>query len=324
MESLKIIHPGLLTTIQDLGRIGYQKYGIPKSGALDNLSLRIGNLLVGNHESAAGLEITLIGPTIKVLKDEFIAITGANLNPCLNQEKIPMWESIFVKKGNEISFKEAICGVRSYLCVAGGIDVPVILNSRSTFIKGKIGGKEGRPLKEGDILKYGSQSEFIPTEGARCPDDFIPKFCETECVRVIMGPQDYFFDKKVGINTFLSSEYTVTVKNDRMGYRLNGPVIRHAEKKPISILSEGIIPGAIQIPGNGQPIVLLKEQTVGGYAKIATVISVDIRKIAQMRAEDKLRFKNISIKKAHKLLNRQETQIKEFKNILFPNIKDGF
>ena len=313
MDALKIIQAGLLTTVQDLGRFGYQKFGVPLSGALDSFSLRIGNILVGNEEGAAGFEITLMGPKIEFLNDLLIAITGANLNPHLNNKPAPMWEAIEVKKGDELSFKGVISGIRSYLAISGGIDVPLVLKSRSTYIGGKIGGFSGRAIQQGDIIKSNGQLEQKVKPGTRCPEILIPKFEKDVNLKVIMGPQDDYFDEKEGIEVFLSSEYTVTSKSDRMGYRLEGEVIKHRKDKPKGIISEPTVPGGIQIPPEGQPIILLMEQTVGGYPKIATVISTEIRKVGQAKPGDKIRFERIDIEEAHNILINQENLIKEFK-----------
>lgn len=305
MELLEVIQPGPLTTVQDLGRYGYQQYGVPPSGAVDNYAYRIGNLLVGNEESLASLEITLFGGKLRFLCQTVIAITGADLAPTLNGNSIPLWETVPVRPGDIISFPRLRSGCRAYLAVAGGISVPKVMGSASTLIKAGIGGFAGRALRQGDILHTVKVSSA--TVMARLPPEFVPSYGDQIELRVILGPQDDYFTE-AGINTFLQSEYTVSIQADRMGYRLEGPRIEHRSKA--DIISDGIPLGAVQIPGDGLPIILLADrQTTGGYAKIATVISVDIPKIAQAKPGDKVRFKRVSEDEALTLLNEYEQKI---------------
>jgi len=305
VEIFEVIQPGPLTTVQDLGRYGYQQYGVPVSGAMDNYALRVANLLVGNNEGEAGLEITLLGPQLRLLEDTVVAITGADLSPMLNNNPLPMWAAVMVGCGATISFHWPKKGCRSYLAVAGGIDIPKVMGSSSTYVKSHIGGVEGRPLRAGDCLKSGKARPGI-LERKLAPQ-YVPEYRDQSEVRVILGPQDDYFTEK-GIRDFLHSEYTISTEADRVGYRLQGPRIEH--KGGADIISDGIPLGAVQVPGDGLPIVLMADrQTTGGYAKIATVITVDVPKLAQAKPGDKVRFLQTTEEKAHQALRECEQTI---------------
>lgn len=308
MGKIKIIHPGLLTSVQDEGRYGYQQFGVPVSGVMDSFSYRVGNILVGNEEKEAVLEVTMLGPQIIFENDSVIAITGGDLSPMINGKAIFMWESIYVKKGDQLSFGGIKRGCRSYIAFAGGIDVDVIMGSRSTYMKGKIGGYEGRALKSGDILKIGDPKEALSNlKGRKVSQKYIPKMTSPFELRVVLGPQDEYFTQK-GVDTFLSNEYVVTNECDRMGFRLDGEVIEHVDGG--DIISDGIAFGAIQIPGHGKPIIMMADrQTTGGYTKIANVIGADLYKIAQAKPNDKIRFKKVEIEVAQDLLKDMEDTI---------------
>ncbi|BCV24093.1 biotin-dependent carboxyltransferase family protein [Gelria sp. Kuro-4] len=304
----EVLAPGLLTTVQDRGRHGYQAFGMPVAGAVDEYALRAANLLVGNAEGAAALEITLLGPALKVLSPAVIALTGADLGAMLNGAPLPLWQAAAVKAGDEISFTGVRSGCRAYLAVAGGIDVPVVMGSRSTYLRGKIGGLEGRALKAGDRLAAGEPAAAARAlVGRRVPPELIPTYEGSLTLRVVLGPQDDHFTA-AGRETFLTGEYTVTNEADRMGYRLEGPKIEHAGSA--DIISDGIPLGAVQVPGHGLPIVMLADrQTTGGYPKIATVISADLYRIGQAKPGDKVRFAAVSRKEAVQLLRGQEEKL---------------
>lgn len=305
MGKIKIINPGFFTTVQDKGRYGYQQFGVPVSGVMDNFAHRIGNILVENNELEAVLEITMIGPQIEFHSTETISITGGNLSPRINSKEVSMWRSIKVNKGDVLSFAGIKSGCRSYIAFYGGIEVPIIMGSKSTYMKGNIGGYEGRNLKAGDLLNI-EQSENVFKE-QNIPDKYIPIYNNELDVRVVLGPQaEYFTDK--GIETFLSNQYTVTNECDRMGFRLDGPEIEHVEGA--DIISDGIGFGAIQIPGHGKPIIMMADrQTTGGYTKIGNVICVDLHKIAQAKPGDKIKFEEISVEEAQDILNKEEEKI---------------
>ncbi|SKC40803.1 5-oxoprolinase subunit C family protein [Maledivibacter halophilus] len=307
MGSLRVNNPGLLTTIQDAGRIGYGQYGIPSAGAMDSLSLQLANILVGNNRYEAAIEITFMGPEIEFYENLIIAITGANISPRINGREIEMYSTIYVNKGDVLSFTSLKKGCRAYLAVSGGFKLSSIMNSKSTYLRGKFGGLEGRKLKKGDILLVNIEKGYKYLGVRRIPRDFIPDFRNQYTARVIMGPEDHRFTEE-GINTFLASEYTLSNQCDRMGYRLNGAKIEH--KEGADIISGGITLGAIQVPGHGEPIIMMADrQTTGGYTKIANVISVDIPYLAQLKAGDKISFEKISIKEAQELVRKREEKI---------------
>jgi antagonist of KipI len=311
----EVIEPGVLTTIQDLGRYGFSQFGVPSSGALDAFSLRVGNLLVGNREEEACLEITLMGLKIKALKEVVIAITGGDLSPALNEEPMDMWRTHLLVEGDAIIFKKVRAGCRAYLAVGGGFVVPKIMGSASTYLSGNFGGLEGRRLRRGDILYTLDISSSLNRLGLRFPSDWILSPEKEVLLRVIPGPQDHHFTEK-GYQIFCSSIYQVTPQCDRMGVRLEGPPIERRPDVEESIISEGLIPGAIQVPGDLRPIIILTELVSGGYTKIATIISTDLPKVAQLKPGDRVRFKTISIEASHDLLKEQEERLKGFKKII--------
>lgn len=309
--SFEVLQPGVLTTIQDLGRYGFSQFGVPPSGALDPFSLRVGNLLVGNREEEACLEITLMGLKLKALREVVIAVTGGDLSPTLNREPLEMWKTHLLIEGDILEFKGVRRGCRAYLAIFGGFDVPSIMDSKSTYLSGKFGGYEGRPLRRGDILYSSGLPPFLNRIGLQFPKEDTPSFEKEAVLKVILGPQDHHFTLR-GIQTFSSSLYRVTPQCDRMGLRLDGPQIERRSDVEESIISEGMIPGSIQVPGDGKPILILTELVTGGYTKIATVISTNLPKVAQLKPGDWVRFDPISIEKAHQLFREQEEKIKNF------------
>jgi biotin-dependent carboxylase-like uncharacterized protein len=315
VEAFEVLEPGILTTIQDLGRYGFSQFGVPLSGALDTFSFRVGNLLVGNQEEEASLETTVMGLKLKALREVVIAITGGDLFPTLNGESLEIWKTHLLVEGDVVTFKRIRSGCRAYLALNGGFIVPKIMGSRSTYLSGRFGGFQGRPLKRGDILSTLDRPPSLNKLGLRFPSDRIPPFEKEVLLRVIPGPQDHHFTEK-GFQTFSSSAYQVTPQCDRMGVRLEGPKIERRPDVEESIISEGLISGAIQVPGDGKPIIILTELVTGGYTKIATVISTDLTKVAQLKPGDRVRFETISIEKAHHLFKEQEERLKNFKEFL--------
>jgi len=311
MEIFEVIQPGAYTTVQDRGRFGYQQFGVPVCGVVDSFAYRLANALVGNFQGQAVLEATIFGPTLKILNQGFIAVTGGSLLPLLNNSPLPMWESVAVQPDDILQFKGVKNGCRAYIAVAGGIDVPKVMGSRSTYVAGKIGGINGRPLAAGDRLNKG---EGIGKAGARITSDLIPIYSHDIEIRVILGPQDDYFSE--GIDKFFASTFKVSTKADRMGYRLEGRQIMQREAIEKSIISEPSVPGGIQVPPDGQPIILLVEQTVGGYTKIATVISSDIGKVGQAKPGDQIHFRQVEIDKAHQILKEEEEKIEVIKKSL--------
>ena len=312
MEIFEVIQPGFLTTVQDLGRYGYQQYGVPVSGAMDNYALRVANLLIGNNEGEACLEITLLGLQLRILEDTAIAITGADLSPMLNKSPLPMWQAMMVNRGDIISFLKPRSGCYSYSAVAGGINVPEVMGSRSTYAKSHLGGFEGRALRAGDRLNVSKAQPGITER--RLPSQYVPEYHNRSELRVLLGPQDDYFTEE-GIHTFLNSEYTVSTEANRVGYRLHGPRIEH--KAEADIISDGIPLGAVQVIGDGSPVILLADrQPTGGYTKIAVVITADIPGIAQAKPGDKVSFVLITEEEAHLSLHEYEQKILTIKGLL--------
>ncbi len=315
VKAFEVLEAGILTTIQDLGRYGFSQFGVPPSGALDTFSFRAGNLLVGNREEEASLEVTLMGLKLMTLKEVVVAITGGDLYPTLNGEPLAIWRTHLLVEGDVIHFRKVQAGCRAYLAVAGGFIVPRMMGSSSTYLSGKFGGLEGRKLRRGDILYSLDLSSSLNKLGLRFPIDWI-SFPEKEgYLRVIPGPQDHHFTEE-GFQTFCSSPYHVTPQCDRMGVRLEGPKIGRRPDVEESIISEGLIAGAIQVPGDGKPIIILTELVTGGYTKIATIISTDLPKVAQLKPGDQVRFTPISLGEAHDLLGEQEERLKRFKKMI--------
>jgi antagonist of KipI len=312
IPAFEVIEPGILTTIQDLGRYGFSQFGVPPSGALDAFSLRVANLLVGNREEEACLEITLMGLKIKALKEVVIAITGGDLSPTLNEDPLDMWRAHLLVEGDVLTFRKVRMGCRAYLALSGGVVAPKIMGSFSTYLSGNFGGLEGRKLRQKDILYILDISSSLDKLGFRFPSDWIPSLNKEVMLRVIPGPQDHHFTEK-GFQIFCSSSYQVTPQCDRMGVRLEGPKIERRSDVEESIISEGLISGAIQVPGDGKPIIILTELVTGGYTKIATIISVDLPKVAQLKPGDRVRLKPISIEEALSLWKEQENRLQNFK-----------
>ena len=296
LEILEIVRPGSLTTIQDLGRIGYGQYGVPAAGAMDPWSLQIANLLVGNPRSAAGLEMTMRGAKIRFFVSTVVAITGGQGMYTLNGNKIDSWRCIAIKPGDVLDIGVVMEGCRAYLAIAGGIKVPKVLGSRSTYIPASLGGLEGRALSKGDILKgYPWQGTYIPRALSK---RYVPDYSGICTLRVVAGLDAEMFPEET-VRTFYSTTYEVSGQSDRMGCRLEGPVLNTGLKG--DRVSDAMVQGGIQVPPNGQPIILSADQTVGGYPIIAVVASVDFTLVAQLSVTQKVRFEQISLEKAQTL-----------------------
>lgn len=307
---IEILQGGLLTTVQDLGRFSYQQYGVSPGGAMDSRSLRLANYLVGNWENEAGLEATLLGPELRFTTAGVFAITGGDLMPALNGTPVEMYRAVRANAGDVLSFRGLKSGCRSYIAFAGGLDVPVVMGSRATLLRGAIGGYEGRKLKSGDRIDFRHPISNLPDFEKRviCQEDFS---ADEVILRVILGPQeDRFTDN--GINTLLHEVYEITPQSDRMGYRLEGAAIGHLTDA--NIITDGIALGSIQVPGNGKPIIMMADrQSTGGYTKIANVISVDIPKLAQCKAGSKVRFQQVTLKEAQELYAQQHQYLQKLK-----------
>jgi antagonist of KipI len=312
VETLEVVAPGPLTTVQDNGRFGYGRYGVPPSGALDTFSLRVANLLVGNPENDACLEITLFGFKVKTLTDVAIAVTGADLQAYCNDKSLDVYTSYILKKGSILSFRGIRGGCRSYLAIGGGLYLPEVMGSRSTNLSSQFGGLEGRPLQKGDILFAISPHLHLNTEGKKFPQVWTPLYGNEWSLRVIFGPQDDQFTEK-GKKIFISSSYYVSPHSDRTGIRLTGPIIERSPEVDESIISEGVIPGTIQVPGDAQPIIILAEIVTGGYRKIATVITADLPLAGQIKPGDTVRFEQVSLDMAYEALQEMGERIKKFR-----------
>ncbi len=298
MKVFQVLKHGFFTTVQDLGRYGYLKYGVAISGAMDSFSMIVANLLVGNNPNDACLEITLIGPELQALADTQIAVTGGKTSVKIDGEEAPMWQTLTVRKGDVVSIEKIESGCRCYLSIRGGINTPIVLGSRSTYVRGRFGGINGRQLKAGDIIEGFNVS---PVDVVfRMPENLVPRFMESFTVHVVLGPQADMFTKR-GIETFLLNPYKVTIDSDRMGYRLEGPAIQHKGK--VDIVSDALLPGTIQVPKDGKPIIIMRDaQTTGGYPKIAAVITPDLDRLGQAKPNDIIRFLEITLEDARKRL----------------------
>jgi len=293
---IRILDPGPQTTVQDLGRPGHLRYGIPPSGPIDRAAFVVANRLVGNADGAAGLECTVMGPRFEAETACAIAVTGAEMPVTVSGAEAPAWTTVRLRAGDVVKLGAARAGVRAYVALSGGIDVPLVLGSRATYLRGRLGGLGGRALRKDDQLAL-LPAPPAPTRRATpavvdlatCPE-----------IRVVLGPQADRFTSE-GIATLLESEYEMLPQSDRMGARLRGPRIAHARGH--DIISDGIALGSIQVPGDGQPIALLVDrQSTGGYTKIATICSFDIGRLGQVRPGQRLRFRAIELPEAHRLL----------------------
>lgn len=286
--SIEVREAGLFSTVQDLGRHGLQQFGIPVSGAMDAYSAAIANRLVGNCPEAAVLEFTLIGPVLHFTMPAVIALAGCQAPLSVDGAPLAVWESHAVAAGSIVSIGSAVRGCRGYIAVAGGIATEPVMGSRSTFVRGALGGLEGRALKKGDVLAVGQADAAAVAGRYALRDQQIALPEDGAAIRVMLGPQDDLFTQEA-LDTLISAEYMITSESDRMGYRMQGPKLQHVGKA--DILSDGIAPGSIQVPGHGLPIVMLADrQSIGGYAKIATVIGADLPLLSQMRPGQSVRF----------------------------------
>lgn len=311
---------GLYTTVQDMGRIGYQKMGFHVAGVMDKRAFMLANILVDNPENEAVLEFTMLGPTIQFTSDTIIAITGGNFNPLLNGKKVDMYTAIYVHKNDILEFSYAVEGNWGYIAFSSRLDIPMVMGSRATDVKCSLGGFHGRKLNQDDQIWFRAKKRYLSYFLSRkiTPEKYN---AEVQEIRVVMGPQDNYFTKQ-GIQTFLQEEYTVTNECDRMGYRLDGEYIAHNELGA-DIISDGINMGSIQVPAQGKPIVMLADrQTTGGYTKIATVISVDIPKLVQRRMNQKVRFVEISVEKAQELYLEELREYDQIRKLIHKPCKE--
>ena len=319
--SLIILRPGLLTTVQDLGRFGYQQDGIVVSGAMDAMALRTANLLVGNSENAAGLEITLLGPRIRFEAEHLLALTGAHLSPTINGQPLRPNRAVRVAAGTELAFGAPVAGSRTYLAVSGGFSVPAVLGSQATYLRASLGGLHGRALLANDRLPCPGSTAL----GQRLIDalastnssweeahwtpgpDLCPTPRRTPVIRAIRGPEYEQFSAASQRN-FWREPFTVTPAADRMGYRLQGPNLERL--MDTELLSSAVTFGTVQVPAGGQAIVLMADhQTTGGYPRLAQVISADFSALAQVVPGQRLQFQEVSLAEAQVLYLAQERRL---------------
>jgi antagonist of KipI len=309
MTMVNVLSPGFLTTIQDLGRYGYAHFGISASGTADTVALRLGNLLVGNSEHAAALEMTLVGGVFEFGSERLISIVGADFEPRLNGEALPLWTSCLVRAGDRLAFGATRSTARCYLCIEGGIECPAVLGSASTHLLTALGGHDGRALKTGDVLKLRTNPSTRRRLYTVLPD-VVAAINRSGPLRVTIGPQVDWFSQEAR-EAFVSLPYRVLENSNRMGLRLFGhELARTLETADRDLLTEGVSLGAVQVPQSGQPIILFVEhQTTGGYPKIANVISADMHRVGQLRPRDEIRFEFVSFEEATRLLQEQERLI---------------
>jgi biotin-dependent carboxylase-like uncharacterized protein len=323
--AIRVRQPGLLSTVQDTGRFGEYALGMPPSGAMDVFSYQVGNYLVGNEEGAAGLEITYFGPELEFTEAAVIALTGAQMPPKINGEEAPTWEALEVAEGDVLTFDYLRNGARSYLAVAGGIDVPVFMHSRSTYTLIGLGGHEGRALQEGDELEVGEAPRNAEGQvGKRVGGDHIPTYSSETELRVIIGLASYRITEQ-SMEEFLSTTWTVTPDADRVGYRYKGGELEFVEREqpagagsdPANVVDFGYPIGSIQVPGGVEPIVLMNDAvTGGGYATIGTVISADRDRLAQTKTNDKTRFRSVELDEALQARKQRREQMAEIRQAL--------
>lgn len=288
--ALAVLRPGLLTTVQDLGRPGHRASGMPAAGAMDRLALAAANLLAGNEPGAAALELTLVGGAYRFERETLAALAGADLQARLDGRPVAPGTAFRARPGAELVLGAAARGVRAYLALHGGVDVPLRLGSRSTYARARFGGHEGRALRAGDRLSARPSPREPPPprvlrEGLLPP---LPAPGSTLALRLLAGPQDDHVHAE-GLDTFFGTPWMVTPQNDRMGYRLDGPAVRL--RGAADLLTDPLLPGAVQVPGSGQPIAMAADaQTTGGYPKVGAVIGPDLRALGQARAGDRVRF----------------------------------
>ena len=322
--AIRVKSPGLLTTVQDTGRFGEYAIGMPPSGAMDVFSYQVGNYLVGNEDGAAGLEITYFGPELEFTEDAVVAVTGAEMPPKINGEEAPTWETLQVKEGDVLSFDYLKNGARSYLAVAGGIDAPVFMHSRSTYTLIGLGGLDGRALQEGDELQLGKAGNGDARVGKKVDADNVPRYTKETELRVIIGLASYRLTEE-SMEEFLNVEWTVTPDADRVGYRYRGGELGFVEREqpagagsdPANVVDFGYPIGSIQVPGGVEPIVLMNDAvTGGGYATIGTVISADRDRLAQSKTNDKTRFRSIELEEALEAREDRRKRLAEIRDAL--------
>ena len=313
IPAMRILEPGLGATVQDLGRPQARHLGVPPSGALDGYAHRVANWLVGNAAGCATVEIPLLGPRFEMLAEADIAVTGARMDLRINGSSRRGWQSIRVRPGDVIDLGTATNGCRSYCAITGGFAVAEVLGSRSTYLGGRLGGLQGRTLAEGDILPRGEQP--LLASPRRLPWE--PVYPERVLLRAVAGPHDHWFQHHG--DAFWGAVFTLSVQSNRMGCRLLGPVIERDAGAPASIVSEPVAAGNIQVPADGQPIIVLNEQTIGGYTAIATVIAADLWRVGQAEPGDTITFIQVSLEEGQRIGREWRAFIADTEQLLTGN-----
>jgi antagonist of KipI len=307
---------GFLSSVQDLGRTGYRQVGVSLGGALDSFGLRVANLLVGNDESAAGLEITFGGLQLQFADERVVAWCGGEFDVQLGSTPLPAGHAALVSAGERLKFGLPKVGCRCWLAVSGGINVGPVLGSRSTDLRAKFGGFEGRPLRDGDVVPLGSPRPSQTGVAAgisswTAPHNWVSPAKRDPILRFVRGTDWKRFDAST-LQQLTSQPFAVSADSDRMGVRLDSPELKRQDD--VDLISEGVAPGTMQVPPSGKPILLLGDcQTIGGYPKIAHVITVDLGIAAQLRAGDQVRFSEVSLADAHRFLLEREQQLELFR-----------
>lgn len=331
--SIYVRQAGVLATIQDLGRVGFQKHGMVVGGAVDSLSHRLANILVGNKENEAAIEVTLAGTSLQFKESALISITGGHLSATTDGVPVPMWRPVWMEKGAALSFGHCVSGCRAYVAVSGGLAVPEVMNSKSTYIRGGIGGLNGRALKKGDILPIGQVADEMIRfqkvfQGQKGKAAFwaaswfvpVPSHIIGGTISVIKGREFERFTMSAQTQ-FFRQEFSITPQSDRMGCRLLGPLL--SCEKPVELLSEAVANGTIQVPPDGNPIVLLADrQTTGGYMRIGQAASVDLPKLGQIKPGDRIRFREITLARAEQQYIQREYEIRQLKAAIGLRIKN--
>ena len=308
--SFKVEKPGMFTIVQDLGRWGHQLRGVTVSGPMDPFSLRVGNVMLGNDQNDAALEVSMFGLEITMQTECCVAVTGADLGLRINGNPAAAWAVHYVTPGTRIALTALTGdGCRAYVCFSGGIDVPPIMGSRSTFTRAKLGGYKGRKLAAGDVVNLREPRPlWRRSAGFVCPLELRPTRFKDQPLDTMDGPQADAFSEK-GVATFYSESYSITNEIDRMGYRLAGPEIERV--KPPDIVSDGIVWGSVQVQGQNQPIVMMSDrQTTGGYTKIAVVCAWSMAQLAQRLPNETARFRRVTEKQATEHLIRFEGELR--------------
>jgi biotin-dependent carboxylase-like uncharacterized protein len=323
--SIEVVKPGALSLFQDSGRYGFQKLGVPVCGPMDESAHRLANLLAGNEADEAVLEITLMGPKLRFAEPAAIALAGADLGARLDGQPLALNRPLVVRPGQVLDFTGGRSGMRGYLAVHGGFDLEPELDSRSTYLKGGLGGMAGRALKAGDVigLKTGLPADpgFLQEAERRLWEIrlYLPSrlgLLRRDTLQVVKGPHWGLFSEK-STREFVTAGFRISPQSDRMGYRISGP--RLAVRKPVQILSEATAFGAVQVPHGGDPIVLMADrQTMGGYPKIAHVVSVDLPSLAQSRPGEHVRFNLVSLEQAQELDGARDAAFAELRAHLAP------